>query len=191
MARPPRARAAAPATPAPRRRIRYQVAMSLDGFIAGPNGEFDWIPMEPDFDFAAHFAQFDTLFMGRKTFELMKHGPKRKQGPFDKTTVVFSKTMDPKIWRHITIVSDVTAASVNALRAALGKDIWLFGGGELFRSLSALGLVDTVEVGVIPIMLGGGVPALPPPSSRVNLQLVRHQAYPKTGMVGLEYEIRR
>ena len=130
MARPvrPRPRAAAPVTPA--RRIRYQVAMSLDGFIAGPNGEFDWIPMDPDHDFAAEWAQVDTLLMGRKTFDVMKHSPKRKKKPSDKTLVVCSKTLDPKIWRHITIISDVTAAAINALRAGPGKDIWLFGGGE-------------------------------------------------------------
>ena len=173
------------------RQLRYSVAMSLDGYIAGPNGEFDWIPMDPDHDFAGQWAQVDTLLMGRKTFEIMKHSPKRKKKPSDKNLVVCSKTLDPKIWRYITILPEVTADAINALRAGPGKDIWLFGGGELFRSLAALGLVDTVEVGVIPIMLGGGVPALPPPASRVNLTLVNHKVYPKTGMLGLEYAVRK
>ncbi|MGB8523533.1 MAG: dihydrofolate reductase family protein, partial [Candidatus Acidiferrales bacterium] len=53
------------------RRISYHVAMSLDGYIAGPNGEFDWIVQDPDIDFVALFAQFDTLLMGRRTFELL------------------------------------------------------------------------------------------------------------------------
>ena len=51
------------------RRLRYQVAMSLDGFIAGPRGEYDWIPADPDIDFAGIFEQFDTAIMGRKTFQ--------------------------------------------------------------------------------------------------------------------------
>ena len=53
-------------------RVRYQVAASLDGFIAGPNGEFDWIVMDPEIDFAALVAEFDTLLMGRHTFELVE-----------------------------------------------------------------------------------------------------------------------
>ena len=56
------------------RRIRYGVAMTLDGFIAGPNGEADWIVMDPDFDFAAMMAQFDTYLMGRRTYEVASAG---------------------------------------------------------------------------------------------------------------------
>ena len=52
------------------RKIRYEVAVSLDGFIAGPNGEYDWIPTDPEMDFAALYDQFDTIFVGRRTFEL-------------------------------------------------------------------------------------------------------------------------
>ena len=52
-----------------RRRLRYQVAMSLDGFIAGPNGEYDWIVMDPSIDFRALYGEFDTAVMGRKTYE--------------------------------------------------------------------------------------------------------------------------
>ena len=59
-------------TDAPRRRLRYQVASSLDGFIATEDGGYDWIPMDPEIDFGALFAQFDTLVMGRKTYEMMQ-----------------------------------------------------------------------------------------------------------------------
>ena len=69
--------------------------------------------------------------------------------------------------------------------------MWLFGGGELFRSLLDLGLVDTIEVGVIPVILGGGIPLLPPPASRARLTLTNHRAYPKTGTVSLEYAVKR
>ena len=58
-----------------RRRVRYQVAMSLDGYIAGPNGEYDWIVMDDDIDFNALFAQFDTFLLGRKTFETIGGRP--------------------------------------------------------------------------------------------------------------------
>lgn len=62
------------------RRIRYQVATSLDGYIAGPNGEADWIVMDPDIDFQAHFAQFDTVLLGRRSFEVISGGKKNAGG---------------------------------------------------------------------------------------------------------------
>src|SRR5579871_2952795 len=54
------------------KRLRYSVAMSLDGFIAGPNGEYDWIVIDPDFDWKAMYGQFDTLMMGRRTYNTMR-----------------------------------------------------------------------------------------------------------------------
>lgn len=71
-----------------------------------------------------------------------------------------------------------------------GKDIWLFGGGLLFRSLVEAGLVDTVEVALIPVLLGGGIPLLASPADQVNLELNSHTVYP-TGIVGLEYAVPR
>ena len=65
------------------RRLRYQVAVSLDGFIAGPNGEYDWIVMDPSIDFAALFKEFDTAVMGRKTYEVLtaQVGPSGRGNP--------------------------------------------------------------------------------------------------------------
>jgi dihydrofolate reductase len=80
---------------------------------------------------------------------------------------------------------------VRALREKPGKDIAVFGGGELFRSLLGAGLVDRVEVGVIPVLLGGGIPLLPAPAERAKLKLVKHHLYEKTGIVRLEYEVVR
>ena len=76
------------------------------------------------------------------------------------------------------------------LRAKPGKDVWLWGGGSLFRSFAELGLVDTVEVGVIPVLLGAGVPLLAPPAKRVALKLTSHKLYAKTGTMSLEYAVR-
>jgi len=70
-----------------------------------------------------------------------------------------------------------------------GKDIALFGGGELFRSLLAAGLVDEVSVSVIPVLLGGGIPLLPAPANRARLTLRKQRVYQKTGTVGLDYDI--
>lgn len=119
------------------RRIRYCCAVSLDGYIAGPGGEFDWIVDGP------------------------RHGLRR------------------------------AVRAVQSLREEPGKDIWLFGGGSLFWSLAAEGFVDTVEVGVVPTILGGGVPLVAEPASRIGLTLREHRVYEKTGTVGLVYAVNR
>ncbi len=170
------------------RRVRYQVAMSLDGYIAGPNGEADWITGDPDMDFGALFAQFDTFLVGRKTFEVMAQAG-RAVTPGVKT-YVFSRTLRPSDYPDVTVVADRAAETVKKLRAQKGKDIWLFGGGELFQSLLDAGVVDTVEVGVVPVLLGGGLPLLPPPAKRAKLKLTAHKVYPKTGIVSLEYVVK-
>jgi dihydrofolate reductase len=166
-------------------RIRYLVAASLDGYIAGPKGEIDWIPMDPDFDFGAIYRQFDVLLAGRRTFEEMaKNGPVEMPGM---KTFVFSQSLQrdhPKV----TIVAGPLETAVASLREKAKKDIWLFGGGALFRSFAEAGLVDTVEVSVVPVLLGGGTPLLPGPSGRTTLKLNSHRVY-KSGIVSLEYSI--
>src|SRR6185436_19269678 len=141
------------------RRVRFSVAMSLDGYIAGPNGESDWIVMDPDIDFGALMGSFDTVLLGRKTYEAT-----RQQGGGEAMpgvqSYVFSTTLRPADCPGV-IVSDTPAETVAALKATPGKDIWLFGGGSLFASFLQLGLVDAVEVAIIPVLLGDGVPLLP------------------------------
>jgi dihydrofolate reductase len=171
------------------RRLRYQVATSLDGYIAGPAGEFDWITMDPDIDFAALFAQFDTAVMGRKTFLAgLQHGGDGSLPGLD--VLVFSRTLRPADYRAVTVLNSDPAESVRALKAKPGRDIWLFGGGELFRTLLDAGLVDTVEPAVVPVLLGGGVPMLPARASRTALSLSGHRLYQKSGIVLLEYTVR-
>src|SRR5262249_44639160 len=141
------------------RKIVYSVAMSLDGFVAGPSGEADWITMDPEIDFAALFARFDTVLMGRKTYEAAKAmgGGAAMPGI---TSIIASHTLKAEDCPGATLIGDELAERVRELRAASGKDIWLFGGGILFRSLLDAGLVDEVGVAVMPVLLGGGVPFL-------------------------------
>jgi dihydrofolate reductase len=170
------------------RKVIYGGAMSLDGFIAGPNGEFDWIVMDPDIDFAALMSRFDTFLIGRKTFEVMRRmGDAAPPSPRIRN-IVFSRTLRPEDCPDATL-SDDAERVVADLRTKSGKDIALFGGGELFRSLLAGGLVDELHFSVIPVLLGGGIPMLPSPADRARLKLKKHHVYEKTGTVGLEYDI--
>ena len=170
------------------RSVVYSVASSLDGFIAGPKGEFDWIPMDPTFDWAAFMGRFDTILIGRKTYELTQQQQGGASAP-DKRTYVFSRTLRAAEHPKVTIVAGDEARVVNDLRREKGKDIWLFGGGVLFRSLLELGLVDRVEVGLVPILLGGGLPLLPETTRRTRLRLVETKPYEKSGIVLLSYDV--
>jgi dihydrofolate reductase len=175
----------------PMRRIRYAVATSLDGYIAGPNGEADWIIMDPEIDFAPFWKQFDTFLIGRRTFEVMTRGKKKAGGTPGMKTFVFSRTLQQRDYPKVTIVAEKAEQTVASLREESGKDIWLFGGGELFRSLLEAGLVDAVEVAVVPVLLGAGIPLLPPPAKQAKLKLTAHKVYGKTGIVSLEYAVEK
>lgn len=167
------------------RKIRYQVACSLDGYIADTTGTTDWIVKEPEIDFGALFDQFDTLLMGRDTYQELA---KDADGFWGKTVWVFSRTLRQEDHPQVTIVSDDAQARLEHLRSLPGKDIWLFGGGKLFQSLLALGCVDAVEPAIIPVLLGAGTPLLPSPAIKRELRLTSHRVYP-SGIVWLEYAV--
>ena len=170
------------------RPVRYNVAASLDGCIAGPRGEFDWIPMDPTVDFAALFAKVDTILLGRRSYETVLEGG---AAPWDSSArvYVFSRSMKADDHPAVTVVARDAGAVVASLRAEEGDgEIWLFGGGELFGELLAEGQVDSVEVTVVPILLGGGVPLLPAGAPRTSLTLTGTRTYP-SGMVTLTYSV--
>jgi dihydrofolate reductase len=169
------------------RRIRYSVAARLDGFIAGPNGEYDWIAEDPSLDLATRFAGFDTLLMGRKTYDLTASQPGLLKSMGMEAFVV-STTLRPADHPDVTIISDRVKEAVAALKAQTGKDIWLFGGGMLFRALLDAGLVDAVELAVSPILLSCGVPLLPE-GSKCKLRLAECQSMPDSGILLLNYDV--
>ena len=128
------------------RQLRYQVAMSLDGFIARPNGDYDWLAADPAIDFGALFSEFDTAVMGRKTYEAVtERGGESAIPGLD--AIVFSRTVPAARHSRIRIVHDEPREVVAVLKEQPGRDIWLYGGGELFRTLLDAGLdhLDAIQ----------------------------------------------
>ncbi len=104
-------------------------------------------------------------------------------------TIVLSRTLRQGDYPEVSILGEKCEEALAALRAKeSGKDIWLFGGGLLFRSLLDAKLVDAVEVAISPVLLGRGIPLLPPPTNQVKLKLIGHKLY-QTGIVALEYAV--
>lgn len=169
------------------RRVVYSVAMSLDGYIADPQGGYDWIVTDPEIDFNAMFKRYDAVLMGRKSYDAAKQSGYGMPGP---KTYVFSKTLEQTDAPDVTVSND-PQKTVTELKKKKGKDIWLWGGGELFRSLFELRLVDAVEVAVIPVLLGSGLPLLPKTGTRAKLKLTGQKLFKKTGTVMVSYDVRR
>jgi dihydrofolate reductase len=165
--------------------------MSLDGFIADDKGGTAYLVSDPSYDSAPFFAAIDTVLMGRVTYEVaLRQGMRAYPGL---KNYVISRTLRPADYPEVTILSDHVERTIAQLKGEPGKDIWLCGGGVLFGNLLAADLVDTVELGVSPLLLGrSGTPmlALVPPLPRsVRLDLTRHAALP-SGLLVLEYTVR-
>src|SRR5687768_17301624 len=169
------------------RRVRYRVAASLDGYIAGPNGEIDWIVPDPTIDFTSVYAGFDTVLLGRHTYDLTQQ-PGAPPWPAGWRIYVVSRTLPAGQPAGVTVVGRDVETTVAALRAESGRDIWLFGGGQLFASLLTAGLVDRIEVAIMPIILGRGIPlvASEAPTSRL---LLRSSEQRPSDIVSLAYDV--
>lgn len=171
------------------RPVRYNVAASLDGFITDAAGGFDWIPHDETVDFAAIFAKVDTVLLGRRSWETVQ-AMGEAAWPAGSRVYVFSRTLKPEEHPGVHVVAEDAAATVAALRAEPGAgEIWLFGGGELAATLFAAGLVDRVEVTVVPVLLGAGTPLAGAGIGRTPLELADVHRYP-SGMVTLGYATR-
>ncbi len=170
------------------RRVRYGVGMSLDGFIADGRDGTSWMIGDPSYDSKPFFASIDTVLVGRRSYEVMLRNRTRSYPRL--RTYVFSRTLRATDYPEVTILGDNGVATVAELRAAAGKDIWLCGGGNLFRSLLEANLVDTIELGVCPILLGQGRPFLPSPTRSHHLRLTYQEAFP-SGLLVLHYDVER
>jgi len=170
------------------RPIRYNVAASLDGYIADAQGAFDWIPDDSTVDFETLFKHVDTYLLGRRTYDTVRSTASAPFNPGARV-YVFSRTLAPGTEQGVTIVRDDPVALAKSLRHEDGPgEIWLFGGGELFATLLAAGQVDQVEITVVPVLLGSGVPLVAHLPERSKLSLIHTQTYP-SGMVALHYKV--
>ena len=169
------------------RKVILGVAVSLDGFIEGPNGEYDWCLTDQDYGLSDFFKRVDTVFIGRKTYEMtleMEGGP----AGFPKfKEYIFSTTLD-KVKEGATLIKGDIKTEVERIKNEKGKDIWLFGGASLTTSLMNLGLVDELSLAVHPILLGGGKPLFNNIKDRIKLTLVNTKTY-STGLVSLTYTL--
>ena len=171
------------------RQLRYSIAASLDGYIAGQNGDFDWIVIDPDIDFAAMYEGFSGLVMGRRSYDvyISTGGAVGPALP----TYVYSRSLPEGERNGVTFVADAVSHVHFLKETSDGKPLWLWGGGQLFRELAEAGLVDGVDVAILPVLLGGGIQMLPVPADRMALRLRTHRLYSKTGTLFLEYDVRQ
>lgn len=167
------------------RKIILGLAVSLDGFIEGPNGEYDWCFTDQDYGMTEFLRRIDTLLMGRKTYEVA--AAQGEVSPWKGvTTYVFSSTLTSVNGPHTQLVTGDAVSEINAIRSRPGKDIWLFGGARLTASLLEAGLVDELWLSVHPILLGSGKPLFQHMDTRRKLHLLESKTY-DTGLVSLKY----
>jgi dihydrofolate reductase len=169
------------------RKIGFGLGISLDGYIARPDGAIDFLFMPKDYSMAPFFATTDTAIVGRKSLEAaLKMGG----GEFDSgglAIYVFSHTQPPGKREAWTYVNKSPAAFVSKLRKSPGKDSWLMGGGELARDFLKADLVDELYIGIVPGLLGEGIPLFPSGFPQRDFSLVENKTYPR-GMIALKYK---
>lgn len=153
-------------------RLRYNVAASLDGYIASPDGSTTWIVEDPTIDFPALHAEFDYFIMGRKTYQVMQSfadNPLSKRPK--ESVIVASRTMSQRDFPDVTVIRENVLDHIRHLKTNDGKDIWLMGGGHLAAQCLEAHLVDTVEVAIMPTLLGTGINLISSLPQNIKLEL--------------------
>lgn len=171
------------------RKVILGVAVSLDGFIEGPNGEYDWCFTDQDYGLSEFFSRVDAMFIGRKSYELMnKIGADAVPGMPQLTEYVFSNSLS-QVKEGAMLINGDIAPQVREIVNEPGKDIWLFGGSSLVTSLMNIGFVHELWLSVHPIVLGKGKPLFNDIDKRIGLELLKSKTY-DTGLVSLTYSVK-
>ncbi len=167
------------------RNVVLGVGISIDGYIARPNGDLDFLFKPKDFSMAPFFATIDTVVMGRETYEVGL----RLGGTFGYgiTYYVFSRALPAGPRDGVTITRQSPAALIRKIRRRPGKNIWLMGGGELAREFLKADLVDELSLGVVPVLLGEGIPLFPAGFPQRYFALIENKTYSK-GLIEIKYQ---
>ncbi|MCP1146432.1 dihydrofolate reductase family protein [Lysinibacillus endophyticus] len=181
-----------------RRKVILDLAVTLDGFIEGKNGEIDWCIMDSDMKFNEFLDRIDTIIYGRKSYDLWGQFTPGDDAPIiekelwkavhSKEKYVFSRTQQATDSRTIFINKHLVE-EVNKLKCLPGKDIWLYGGANLITSFIQHGLVDEFRLSIHPVVLGEGKPLFVDIQNRLNLKLVKSNTF-SSGVVQLIYHLK-
>ena len=177
-------------TGTPMRPVIYYVAVSVDGYIAHADGTWDgFLPDgQPVTDYLAALGHFDTVLMGRRTYEVgVEMGTTDPYPAMD--SYVFSRTMTESPDERVTLVSENAPDVVRSLKEKPGRPIYLCGGADLAAALFAEGLVDELILKVNPVVLGKGIPLFSGVVPQTALDLVRSLTY-ANGCVWLSYQVK-
>lgn len=184
------------------RKLVYFFHASLDGFVAGPKGEMNWITVDEEiFDFVSTMTdQADTALYGRITYEMMeaywptaadqpnasKHDKEHSLWYKNVAKVVLSKTLDGSGLKNTTVINDHLTENINRIKQEEGKNILIFGSPRASHSLLKLGLVDEYWIFVNPILLGKGIPLFKDVPETIRLELLESEQF-ESGVIALHY----
>jgi dihydrofolate reductase len=174
------------------RKLILGLAITLDGYIEGPNGEFDWCFTDQDYGLKEFFTRVDAIFIGRKSYEMLQQYADSNNGETvpgmpAMTEYIFSRTLT-SVKKGAVLISEDCITEARKIKEQPGKDIWLYGGASLTDALLKEGLVDELWLSVHPILLGSGKPLFRENDSRIPIRLLECKTY-ESGLVSLRYRI--
>ncbi|MCI0714156.1 MAG: dihydrofolate reductase family protein [Chloroflexi bacterium] len=188
------------------RKVIFMIHLSLDGLVAGPNDELDWISYDEELEAYAHSMhdKTDAVIWGRRTYELMagywltvpgnpgSTPAEREHAGFleEATKIVVSRTLDRVEWgdaQNTVLIKDNLAEKINTIKQQPGKDIWLLGSNKLAQTMMQLDLIDEYRININPTVLGQGKPLFEGVTRQFPLKLLEAKTF-KSGVVALRYE---